>query len=346
MEKTLKELAELVGGEVAGNDKVVIKGVAPIESAVEGDITFITTSKYADLLKICAASAIITTPEIKVENRDLIISKNPQLAYAKILTLLNSRPYMPKGIDRRAYIGRRPRISDSVSIYPFAYIGDDVEIGERTVVHTGVSIGNGCIIGNDVTIYPNTTIMDRCILGNRVIIHAGVVIGADGFGFARDGKRHYKIPQTGIVQIDDDVEIGANTTVDRAAFGKTRIMRGTKIDNLVQVAHNVVIGEDGIIVALVALGGSSKLGNNVTLGGQVAVADHINIGNNVMIAGQSGVAADIPENQVMSGTPAIHHMEWLKASLTFSKLPEMRKAIKELEKKVAELETKLEGNTK
>lgn len=346
MEKTLKELAELVGGEVAGNDKVVIKGVAPIESAVEGDITFITTSKYADLLKICAASAIITTPEIKVENRDLIISKNPQLAYAKILTLLNSRPYMPKGIDRRAYIGRRPRISDSVSIYPFAYIGDDVEIGERTVVHTGVSIGSGCIIGNDVTIYPNTTIMDLCILGNRVIIHAGVVIGADGFGFARDGKRHYKIPQTGIVQIDDDVEIGANTTVDRAAFGRTRIMRGTKIDNLVQVAHNVVIGEDGIIVALVALGGSSKLGNNVTLGGQVAVADHINIGNNVMIAGQSGVAADIPDNHVMSGSPAIPHMEWLKASLTFSKLPEMRKTIKELEKKVAELETKLEGNTK
>lgn len=341
MEKTLKELADLVGGEVAGNGSILIKGVAPLESAAEGDITFITSPKYAHLLKTTAASAVIAPPEMKVEDKDLIVSRNPQLAHAKILTLLNSRPYMAKGIDKRAYIGRRPKISDTVSIYPFAYIGDDVEIGERTVVHSGAFVGNGCIIGSDVAIYPNTTIMDRCIVGNRVIVHAGVVIGADGFGFARDGKRHYKIPQTGIVQIEDDVEIGANTTIDRAAFGNTRIMRGTKIDNLVQIAHNVVIGEDSIIVAQAGIAGSSKLGNNVIVGGQGAVADHITIGNNVMIAGQSGAAADIPDDQVMSGSPAIPHREWLKASLTFPKLPEMRKAIKELEKKVAELEAQL-----
>jgi len=183
--------------------------------------------------------------------------------------------------------------------------------------------------------------MDRCLVGNRVIIHAGAVIGADGFGFVRDGKRHYKIPQTGIVQIEDDVEIGANTTVDRAAFDKTWIKKGTKIDNLVQVAHNVVIGEDGIIVAQAGIAGSSKLGSNVILGGQSAIKDHVDIGNNAMVAAQSGVAADIPDDQVMSGSPAIPHREWLKASLTFPKLPEMRKAIKELEKKVAELETQL-----
>ncbi len=341
MEKTLKELAELVDCEVYGNGGILIKGVAPLESAAEGDITFITSPKYAHLLRTTAASAVIAPPEIKVENKDLIVSRNPQLAYAKILTILNSRPYMAKGIDKRAYIGRRPKISNSVNIYPFAYIGDDVEIGERTVVHPGAFIGNGCVIGNDVAIYPNTTIMDRCIVGNRVIIHAGVVIGADGFGFAKDGKRHYKIPQTGIVQIDDDVEIGANTTVDRAAFDRTWIKKGTKIDNLVQVAHNVVIGEDSIIVAQVGIAGSSILGSNVVLGGQVAIVDHVKIGKNVMVGGQSGVTSDVNDNQVVSGSPAIPHREWLKASSVFSHLPEMRKTIKELEKKVEELEAQL-----
>src|SRR3990172_3475336 len=343
MEKTLKELADLVGGEVAGNASILIKGVAPLESAAEGDITFITSPKYAHLLKTTAASAVIAPPEMKVEDKDLIVSRNPQLAHAKILTLFNSRPYMAKGIDKRAYIGRRPKISDTVNIYPFAYIGDDVEIGERTVVHPGAFVGNGCIIGSDVAIYPNTTIMDRCIVGNRVIIHAGVVIGADGFGFARDGKRHYKIPQTGIVQIDDDVEIGANTTIDRAAFGKTWIKKGTKIDNLVQVAHNDVIGEDCILVAQSGIAGSCKLGSNVILRAQVGVGDHINIGDNVMVAGQAGVTSDIPDNQVMSGYPTIPHREWLKASLTFPHLPEMRKSINELKKKVAELEAKLKS---
>ena len=341
MEKTLKELADLVGGEVAGNASILIKGVAPLESAAEGDITFITSPKYAHLLKTTAASAVITPPEMKVEDKDLIVSRNPQLAHAKILTLFNSRPYMAKGIDKRAYIGRRPKISNTVNIYPFAYIGDDVEIGERTVVYPGAFVGNGCIIGSDVAIYPNTTIMDRCIVGNRVIIHAGVVIGADGFGFARDGKRHYKIPQTGIVQIDDDVEIGANTTIDKAASEKTWIKRGTKIDNLVQVAHNVVIGEDSIIVAQAGIAGSSILGSNVVLGGQVAVVDHVKLGNNVMVGGQSGVTSDVNENQVVSGTPAIPHRDWLKASLVFSHLPDMRKMIKELEKKVEELEAKV-----
>lgn len=344
MEKTLKELAGLVGGEISGNGDVLINGAAPLESAAEGDITFIGSPRYAELLRTTAATAVIAPPDIQISGKDHIVCKNPQLAYAKILTLFNSRHSAAKGVDKRSFIGRRPKISDTASIYPFVYIGDDVEIGERTVLHPGVYIGSGCRIGDDVTIYPNSTIMERCIVGNRVLIHSGAVIGADGFGFARDGKRHFKIPQVGIVQIDDDVEIGANTTIDRAAFDKTLIMRGTKIDNLVQVAHNVVIGEDGLIVAQVGIAGSSKLGNNVVIGGQGAVADHINIGNNVMVAGQSGVAADIPDNQLMSGSPAIPHRDWLKASLTFSKIPEMRKMIKELEKKVEELEKKLMVN--
>jgi len=343
MKKTLKELAELVNGEVAGDSSALIKGVLPLESASDGDISFVTSPKYAEQIKTSSASAVIVSPEIKAEGKNLLITKNPQLAYAKILTLFNETPYTSKGTDKRAFIGRRPKISDTATVCPFAYIGDEVEIGDRTIVHPGAYIGNGCRIGSDVTIYPNVTVMERCIVGNRVIIHPGAVVGSDGFGFARDGKRHYKIPQTGIVQIDDDVEIGANSAVDRAAFGKTHVMRGTKIDNLVQVAHNVVIGEDSIIVAQVGIAGSSKLGSNVILAGQAGLADHITVGNNVMVAAQSGVASDIPDNQVMSGAPAMPHKEWLKASLTFPKLPEMRKMIKELEKKVSEMETKLKS---
>lgn len=343
MEKTLKELAELVGGEVAGSGELIIKGAAPLESAAEGDITFVTTPRHAASLKTTAASAAIVPPDTLVEGRNLIISRNPQLAFAKILTIFTSRPYKAQGIDKRAYIGRNPKLGKDITVYPFAYIGDNVEMGDRTVVHPGAHIGNGCRLGEDVTICPNATIMDGCIIGNRVIIHPGAVIGSDGFGFAREGKRHYKIPQVGIVQIDDDVEVGANTTVDRASFGRTWIKRGTKIDNLVQVAHNVEIGEDSIMIAQVGIAGSCKLGNNVILAGQVGVADHVSIGNNVMLAAKAGVTSDIPDNQIMSGHPPIPHREWLKSAVTFPKLPEMKKTINELEKKVKELEEKIKG---
>ncbi|HLB05979.1 MAG TPA: UDP-3-O-(3-hydroxymyristoyl)glucosamine N-acyltransferase [Thermodesulfobacteriota bacterium] len=343
MEKTLRELAELAGGEIAGNGDTVLRGVAPLEAATEGDITFIASSKHAESLRTTSASAVIVPPEIQIEGKNLLITRNPQLAFAKILSIYASKPDIREGIDKRGFIGRNPKIGKNVTVYPFVYIGDNAEIGDRTVIRPGTYIGNGCRLGEDVTVYPNATIMEGCIIGNRVIIHPGAVIGSDGFGFARDGKKHYKIPQIGIVQIDDDVEIGANTTIDRASFGKTWIKRGTKIDNLVQVAHNDVIGEDCILVAQSGIAGSCKLGSNVILGGQVGVGDHINIGDNVMVAGQAGVTSDIPDNQVMSGYPTIPHREWLKASLTFPHLPEMRKSINELKKKVAELEAKLKS---
>lgn len=343
MEKSLKELAELVDGEAIGNGAVVIKGVAPIESAADGDITFITSPKYADRIRTSSASAVIVSPDFKAAGRNLLLTKNPELAYAKLLTMFTSQPYTAKGVDKRAFIGRRPKIGKDVTIHPFAYIGDDVEIGNRTVIYPGVYVGNGCKIGDDVILYPNTTIMDRSIVGNRVITHPGVVIGSDGFRYAPDGKKHYKIPQTGIVQIDDDVEIGANAAIDRAAFDKTHIKRGTKIDNLVQVAHNVVIGEDSIIISQVGIAGSCNIGSNVILAGQVGLADHINIGDNVMVGAQSGVASSIEGNQIVSGYPAIPHKDWLRASLVFSHLPEMRKTIKELEKKIAELEERLKS---
>lgn len=343
MEKTLKELAELVNGEVAGDGNTLINGVAPLESATAGEISFVSNPKYAEQIKTSPASAIIVSHEMKAEGKNLLVTKNPQLAYAKLLTLFTSRPYIAKGVDKRAFIGRNPRIGKDVTIYPFAYIGDDVEIGDRTIVHSGVHIGNGCSVGEATVIYPNVSIMDRCIIGNRVIIHPGVVIGSDGFGYARNGKQHYKIPQTGIVQIDDDVEIGANTTIDRAAFDRTWIKRGTKIDNLVQVAHNVLIGDDSILVAQVGIAGSCQLGSNVIMGGQSALVDHISVGDNVMVGGQSGVTSNVEDGQIVSGSPAMPHKDWLRASLVFSHLPEMRKTIKELEKKIAELEAKLKS---
>lgn len=341
MEKTLKELAELVGGEVTGNGDILIRGAAPLESASQGDVAFIANPKYAGTVGTTKASAIIAPPEIKVEGKNLILSKNPQLAFAKILTLFSSRPYRAKGIDKRAFIGRNPRIGKDVTIYPFAYIGDDVRIGERVSVYTGTYIGNGCRLGDDVVVYPNAVIQDGCIVGDRVIIHPGAVIGSDGFGFAREGKRHYKIPQVGTVQIDDDVEIGANAAIDRASFGKTRIKRGVKIDNLVQIAHNVEVGEDCIIVAQAGIAGSSRLGDNAILAGQAAVADHVTIGREVMVGGQSGVMSDIPDNRLVSGYPAMPHREWLKATAVFTKLPDMKKEIKELRERVEELEAVL-----
>ena len=225
-----------------------------------------------------------------------------------------------------------------VTIYPGAWVADGVRLGNRVTVYPGAALYPGVVVGDDVTLHANVSIRERCRIGNRVIIHDGTVIGSDGFGYAPDGAGYYKIPQIGIVVVEDDVEIGANVVIDRAALEVTRIGRGTKIDNLVQIAHNCVIGENCMIVSQVGISGSTKLGNHVTLAGQVGVAGHLEIGDNVMIAAQSGVPGNVPAGQVMSGSPAIPHREWLKASTVFGRLPELRKTVADLEKRLAELE--------
>ncbi len=265
---------------------------------------------------------------------------NPYLAFAKILGIYAHRPYEPKGVDQRAWVSPTAKLGEGVSVYPFVYIGDHADVGGRVVLFPGVFVGDKAVIGDDTLIYPNVSINEGCRIGKRVILHSGVVIGSDGFGFATDGNRSVKIPQVGIVEIADDVEIGANTTVDRATMGKTVIKRGVKIDNLVQVAHSVTIGEDSIIVAQVGIAGSTKIGSNVIVAGQVGVADHIEIGDNVMVGPQSGVAKGIPPNQVVSGTPTMPHKDWLKAVTIFPKLPEMWKKIGQLEARIRDLETR------
>jgi UDP-3-O-[3-hydroxymyristoyl] glucosamine N-acyltransferase len=338
VERTLGELARLVGGELQGDSELRVSGVAGLEEAQINQLSFVVGPKYLPLARASEAGALIVPPKLRDINKPLIITDNPYLAFAKILSLFTPKPRPPLGVSSKAHIGAEVKLGDSVSIQPNVYVGDSTVLGDRVSLHGGVYIGSEVCIGHDTILYPNVTILDRCIIGDRVTIHSGTVVGSDGFGFAQDGNSYFKIPQVGIVQIDDDVEIGANCTIDRATMGKTWIQRGVKIDNLVQIAHNVVVGEDGIIVAQVGISGSTKVGKNVILAGQVGVTGHLEIGDNVRVGAQSGIAKSIPPGQTVSGSPAISHRDWLKNCQILSRLPELRKKILNLEKRLAAIE--------
>ena len=340
VKRSLESLAREVGGKVIGDGSVVISGLAGIEGAQEGDITFANNERFFPLLKETTASAAIVPQEIADLSLPLLIVKNPLLAAAKILALFTQRPYVAGGVSEMAWVSPSAKVSRDATIHPLASIGDEAEIGPRAIIHPFVSIGPQAVIGEDTIIYPNVTIYPRCILGKRVIVHAGTVIGADGFGFVKDGEANMRIPQVGIVEIEDDVEIGANCCIDRATFGKTLIKKGVKFDNLVQVGHNVQIGENSIIIAQVGISGSTKLGKNVILAGQVGVVDHVEIGDNVMVGAQSGIYTDVPANQVVVGSPPLPHRQYLRVVAVWTKLPEMKKELDRLRKRVEALEKK------
>jgi UDP-3-O-[3-hydroxymyristoyl] glucosamine N-acyltransferase len=335
---TLEELAALVGGKVEGDGSLPIRGIASLEEAGEGEITFLAEIKHSRRLEKTRASAAIVPTNLLSFPKPLIRTPNPYLAYAKIQAFFQPKPLAPRGVDSRAFIGAGAKIGRDVSVYPFAHVGEGCEIGDRAVLYPGVYLGESVQVGEESVLYPNVVIMDRCVVGKRVILHPGTVIGSDGFGFARDGAKFVKIPQVGIVVIEDDVEIGANCAVDRAAMGKTWIKRGVKTDNLIQIAHNVTVGEDTIIVAQVGIAGSTEIGNRVALGGQVGVVGHIKIGDGAMIGAQAGVGQDVAPGQILSGSPAFPHREWLRAQAAFQKLPEMKKALGELEKRMKQIE--------
>lgn len=338
MKKRLIELAEFVGGIVIGDGEVEISGVGSLDEAQPGQITFIAHPKHLRKLKTTGASAIIASKELTPVDKPLISLANPQLAFAKILTLFFTKPYQPKGLDSNVRISSTAQLGNDLTIYPYVYIGDRCRIEDRVTLYPGVYVGEDSIIGEDSVLHPNVTVYSNTFIGKRVILHSGVVVGADGFGYVKDGKRNVKIPQVGKVVIEDDVEVGANSTIDRASLGETTIRRGVKIDNLVQIAHNVVIGEDSIIVAQVGVAGSTKIGSNVILAGQVGVVDHVEIGDNVMVGAQSGVGYNLPSNQGYTGTPALPHREYLRAITVFPKLPEMKKALNEIEKRIKKME--------
>lgn len=339
---TLQLLAELVGGKVVGDSSKDILRVVPIDRAGEGEITFLTNPKYLPLLDKCKASAVIVTPGVEVDSANLLVCSNPYLAFAKILTHLQCPPVQSAGILPGAYVAESARCGENVTIHPGCVIGENVSIGSGTTLYPGVVIYNDVAIGDNCIIHAGSIVREECQLGDRVILQPSAIIGSDGFGFAPDGTRYYKIPQVGIVVLEDDVEIGACCCIDRAALGETRIQRGTKLDNMVHIAHNVAVGEDTVITAQVGIAGSSRVGNHCTFGGQSGVVGHVKVGDNVTIGGRGVVAnnLDADENaSVFSGFPAIPHNEWLKAAMSFNKLPEMRKQIKKLEKRLKQLES-------
>ena len=338
MALTLKEIADIIGGNVLGDDQVLITGINSLDEASEGEISFFADPRFQDSLIKTKASALLVSKMTDIYEGPQVIVSNPMLSYAKVATLFSSPlPRFP-GVSDKAFVHESSRIGKDVSIYPLVYVGEDTAIGDHVVLFPGVFVGDRVKIGSNTVIYPNVTIMHGCRIGSEVIVHAGTVIGSDGFGFVRDGSVNVKIPQMGIVQIDDRVEIGANNAVDRAALGKTWIKRGVKTDNLVQIAHNVVIGEDTVIVAQAAIGGSAFIGKGVIIGGQVAISDHVRIEDGAMIGSQSGVAKSLSRGDVVSGTPAMPHRLWLKTRGLITRLPDFAKRLRHLEKKMEELE--------
>lgn len=342
-EKTffLQELAALVKGEIVGDDDLLIAGFGPLETAQSGQISFLAKSGGKDLMMSSQASAFLVPMEITESSKTIIRVQNPYLAAAIIQNYLLKKPFIAKGIHKSAVIGSGGSISEELTIGACAVIGDDVTLGDRVDIGPGVVIGNDVVIGDDCVIKANVSIDQGCEIGNRVIIHCGTVIGSDGYGYATDSDGyHTKRPQLGKVKIGDDVEIGANCCVDRATFGVTWIKSGTKIDNLVQVAHNVVIGENSLIVAQVGLAGSTTLGRNVVFGGQSGASGHLSVGDRTMVAGMAAVHGDQPADSVLAGIPAIPAKKWFKAAILFGKLPEIIKDLKKLKKDVANLTPK------
>ncbi len=336
---TLREIAERTGGALHGPPDMKVTGISSLELAGPEQISFAVKPGMTDAVSGSRAGAFILPENWHEDTRTPHIrSSDPYLAYARTAAMFQEAPFEAGGVHETVVTGRECRLGKEITIGPGSVLGDRVSIGERVHVHGNVFIGDDVSIGDDCIIYPNVTIYHGCRTGSRVILHAGVVIGADGFGYARDGNCHVKIPQTGIVVIEDDVEIGANSTVDRAALGETRIGAGTKIDNLVMVAHNVRIGQASVIVSQTGISGSAELGNGVVLGGQTGIVGHIKIGDGAMVAAQSGVASSIPPGGVFSGSPAIPHRLFLRVAGLLKKLPEMARDIRMLKKRIEKIE--------
>ena len=343
MVKKLRELSELVGGELLGDGDIEIHGVAGIKEAREGEITFVANPRYISQVERTQASAIIIWRDSQYNGKAMIQVENPYWAWAKIVEAFSTRRIKTgEGVHPTAIIGENVKIGKGAWIQAYAVVGDNVQIGDETVISPHVYIGDDVQIGSRTFIYPTVTIREQVKIGDRVIIHSGTVIGSDGFGFAPVSDRQYKIPQIGVVIIEDDVEIGANVTIDRG-LRETVVGRGTKIDNLVQIAHNVVIGENCVIVAQVGIAGSTELKDRVTLGGQAGAIGHVTIGADAQLAGRAVACKDIPPGpRVWSGFPAIPHNRELRLQASTRKLPDLIKQVRDMGERIKALEEELE----
>ena len=335
---TLREIAERLECRLEGDGDIDIVRVAGIQDAGPGDLTFVANAKYEKALPATRASAVILRSDTLTAPCAILRTHDPYLAFARAVGLFTPIERPAPGIDAHAAIAADAQVGQNVSIGPFVAIGEGASVGDGTVIHPNVTIGSGARIGADCVIHSNVSIRERVTIGNRVVLQNGVVIGADGYGFVRRGDgTHEKIPQVATVVIEDDVELGANTTVDRPAVGETRIRAGTKIDNLVQIGHGVTVGRNVLMAAQVGIAGSTSIGDDVTFGGQVGVGGHLTIGRGAVAVGQSGVTNSLDAGGMVAGYPAIDAREWRKASVVFRRLPELKRRIEQLEARLADL---------
>jgi len=339
---TLADLAARLGCRLDGDGAIEIARVATLDQAGAGDLTFLANPKYTQAAQRTKASAIILSEDALPAPCAMLRSAHPYRSFADALALLGRNERPPDGVHPTAVVAPDARMGRGVSIGAFVVVGGGAEIGDRVVLHPHVVIGPGVRIGQDSILHARVSVRERSVLGSRVVVQDGAVIGSDGYGFVTDPDGvHHKIPQQSIVVIEDDVEIGANTTIDRPAVGETRIGRGTKIDNLVQIGHGVTVGEHVLLVAQVAIAGSTKIGNHVVLAGQVGVVGHITIGDRARVTAQSGITHSVEPGALVSGYPGIDNRDWLKASAIFRNLPDLRRQLKDLQARLTALEARL-----
>ena len=335
----LGELAAQLGCELEGDARIEITRAATLEDAGPGDVSFLANSKYASSLVATNASAVIVGPDVTYAPCPVLRTKNPYLTFARAIGLLNPQVRPSPGRDHTAIVAADARVGANVHIGPYVVIDSGVQIGDGCVIRAHCVIGAGAILGSDCVLHARVSIRERVIVGARCVFQDGAVVGSDGFGFAhRDDGTHEKIPQVATVVIEDDVEVGANTTIDRPAVGETRIKRGTKIDNLVQIAHGVVVGTNALLAAQVGIAGSSVIGNDAMLGGQVGVTGHVTVGDRVKASAKTGVTGNVPADAFITGYPHMDNLEWRKSYAVFKRLPEMRKQLAELERRLMALE--------
>jgi len=340
MDVTLDELGRLVGGKVIGDGKTVIRAVNGIREAGPGDITFLANTKYAPLLNSTRASAVILADGTAAPIPTLSV-RNPDLAFGLVAQhLYGSIRRAPAGVHPTAVVAANAVLGKNVSIGAGTVVEEGASIGDNAVLYPQVYVGAEAVIGPDALLYPQVVVREKCRIGARVILHSGTVIGSDGFGYATDKGVHHKIPQVGIVVVEDDVELGANVAVDRARFGRTVIGKGTKIDNLVQIGHNVVLGQGCLVVSQTGIAGSTRVGNYVMMGGQAGVIGHLDVGDGAIITAQSGVTKDVPPRGILSGSPAGDRRTHLKELAALSKLPEALQEIRKLRQEIEKLKKK------
>jgi UDP-3-O-[3-hydroxymyristoyl] glucosamine N-acyltransferase len=339
----LGELARLVGGEVAGDPATPIRGIAPLEGAEPGDLSFVTGPRHQAQAEGSRASAFLVPPGVELSGRATVRVAHPMLGVARLLRVFHPGPAPAPGVHATAVVDDSACLAGDATVMAYVVVGPESAVGSRAVLHPHVVVGARCRVGEGSVLHPHVVLREDVAVGRRVVIHAGSVLGADGFGYVFDGSGHQKIPQVGRVVVEDDVEIGANVTIDRATMGETVIGRGTKIDNLVQIGHNTVVGADSIIVAQTGISGSCRVGSRVVLAGQVGLADHVSVGDGAQVGAQSGLHRDVPAGAQVLGSPARPAAEARRTMVALPRLPELVRAVRALERRVAELERRMTG---